>query len=74
MANEDTAGVVRAIFTEIPNRLSPAAAKGVDALIRFNLTGNASGAGRAGCLKSKTPTPYTAQRSRFFGCSPTQAT
>jgi putative sterol carrier protein len=43
MVTEDTAGAVRAIFAEIPRRLNPAAARGVDAMIRFNLTGNAGG-------------------------------
>lgn len=43
MANDDIANTIRAIFEEIPRRLSPPAAEGVDALIRFNLTGNAGG-------------------------------
>lgn len=43
MTTDDTAGAVRAIFAEYPGRLIPAAARGVDAMIRFNLTGNAGG-------------------------------
>ncbi len=43
MANDDIASTISAIFEEIPRRLSPSAAKGVEALIRFNLTGNAGG-------------------------------
>ncbi len=43
MANEDTAAAIRAIFDEMPKRLNPDAAVGVDALMRINLTGNAGG-------------------------------
>ncbi len=43
MANDDLANTIKAIFEEMPRRLSPPAAVGVDALIRFNLTGNAGG-------------------------------
>lgn len=43
MATEDIAAAVRAIFAEMPKRFDPAAAKGVDAVVRLNLTGNAGG-------------------------------
>jgi len=43
MANEDTATAIRAIFAEMPKRLKPDAAEGVDVLVRLNLSGNAGG-------------------------------
>lgn len=43
MANDDIATTIQAIFEDMPRRLSAPAAVGVDALIRFNLTGNAGG-------------------------------
>lgn len=43
MANDELAASVRAIFDNIPTRLDRAAAAGVDALVRINLTGNAGG-------------------------------
>ena len=43
MANEDTAAAIRAIFEEMPKRLDPEAAEGVDTIMRINLTGNAGG-------------------------------
>jgi putative sterol carrier protein len=43
MAKDEIAESVRAIFDEMPKRLSPEAAKGVDVVVRFQLTGSAGG-------------------------------
>lgn len=43
MVNDDIASSVRAIFDNVPLRLDPVEAAGVDALIRINLTGAAGG-------------------------------
>jgi putative sterol carrier protein len=39
---EDVAAAVQRIFDEMPRRLNPAAAKGIDAVVQFNLTGSAA--------------------------------
>lgn len=43
MPNDDLAAAVRSIFAQVPQRVEPDAATGVDALVRINLTGNAGG-------------------------------
>jgi len=40
---EDVAAAVQQIFEEMPRRLNPASAKGIDAVVQFHLTGGAGG-------------------------------
>lgn len=39
----DTAAAINEIFTEMPNRLDPQAAAGLDAVIQFDLSGEGGG-------------------------------